>query len=649
MHKSLSRTALLACVLGVTLSAQAQQPTTSVAYASELIRLRYASFDPVHSEPAMPEALQSRGNLWIAQFAGVPTESGRSIMAALGVTLHGYLPHNAYVVRMSETMVDAVRAVPGMRWVGRYHTAYRLDPALIAALEAGGLDQVRRYNIVVADKHGDKPALMAGIRALGGTIASEETGSLLIRANLTGAQLQQAADLDQVLWIDEWSAPEEDMDNARIQGGGNYVEAQVGYTGSGVNAHIYEGIEATHQDFTGGATNISSGGGADTHGHCTAGIVFGNGTSNAAVRGMAPDCGKFFTQYSTVTASRWQVISDLVNIHNVSHTTASWGDARTLTYNATSAETDDIIFDHDIVWTQSQSNAHNQQSRPQAWAKNIFSIGGVQHYNNSSAADDSWNAGGGSTGPAADGRIKPTLSAYYDAIGTSDRSGSLGYSANNWYASFGGTSGATPIVAGHNVLAIQMFTDDSATPGVGPFGNQLRSPGSPAASFVHDNRPHFTTLKALQVASAYMYDSAQNGNTRMHVGWGFPDLRKMWDMRGKTMIVDETDVLTQGQTTRHDLNVASGEPVFYAVLNYADPAAVPSAAITLINNLSLKVTDPNGTIYWGNNGLTAGDWSVAGGAEDTINPIECVKVQNPVAGVWHIDVIATSIVQDSHV
>ena len=69
------------------------------------------------------------------------------------------------------------------------------------------------------------------------------------------------------------------MDNARIQGGANYVETQGGYTGTGVRGHIYEGIEATHPDFTHTPINVRSGGGADDHGHCTSGCVAGNGTS----------------------------------------------------------------------------------------------------------------------------------------------------------------------------------------------------------------------------------------------------------------------------------------------------------------------------------------------------------------------------------
>src|SRR5690606_7485326 len=162
--------------------------------------------------------------------------------------------------------------------------------------------------------------------------------------------------------------------------------------------------------------NVRSCGSSQAHGHCTAGIVFGNGTSTASARGMAPNARGYYTNYACVSPgfSRNAVINEVVNVHNCLFTTASWGDARTTQYTAISADADDIIFDHRIPWTQSQSNAGNQMSRPQAWAKNIISVGGVVHFNDSNPANDSWSAGGGSTGPAADGRIKPDLCAYYD-------------------------------------------------------------------------------------------------------------------------------------------------------------------------------------------------------------------------------------------
>ncbi|MEO6596389.1 MAG: S8 family serine peptidase [Planctomycetota bacterium] len=645
MHTFAPAATLLACALSVTLAAQAPQQTSQTRSEPSLIRLQYGTFDPLVQEPEVPAALRSADeqSLWIVQFDGRPTQRGRDAVTAVGGQIHEYLPDNAYVVRMPAREAAAVRALASIRWVGRYHPAYRVDPQLGAAPIGP-----TRYNMIVVDKRTDKPALGRNVRAIGGVVDHEQPGSVLFTVTLTGPQLLSAASFDEVLWIDRWTPEENDMDNARIQGGGNYVEAQGGYTGTGVRAHVYEGIEATHPDFTGGAINVRSGGGADDHGHCTAGIVFGNGTSNPGARGMAPDAGKYYTQYGSVTAgvSRWQVVSDLVNINSVSHTTASWGNTQTTAYTSVSADTDNIIFDHDIAWTQSQSNLGTQSSRPQAWAKNVFSIGGVEHFNNSNPLDDSWLAGNASRGPAADGRIKPDFTAYYDEILTSDRSGPAGYTNLNFYSAFGGTSGATPIVAGHNVLAIQMFTN-GPTSGFGIFGNALRNPGGSSFS----NRPHFTTLKALQAASArqYAFTSTSTDNRREHQGWGFPNLRTMWDNRNKTYIVDETDVLVQGDGRGFDITVAPGEPELRVVLNYSDPFANPAAAKTLINNISVRVTSPGGTIYWGNNGLWDGNWSVPGGVEDDTNPIECVFVQSPQAGVWKVDIKATLIAVDSHV
>src|SRR5690606_11295417 len=193
-----------------------------------------------------------------------------------------------------QAQAERVRAAATVRWVGDYHPAFRVDPELIAANVFQQAANVR-YNIVVADKNVDKPALGQKVLALGGTINDEHQGGLLYSVTLSGPQLLQVAGFDEVLWIDAWTPDEFEMDNARIQGSGNYVESQVGYTGAGINVHIYEGVESSHPDFTGGVTPVNSGNTAASHGHCTAGIVFGNGSSNPAVRGMAPDCGKFFT------------------------------------------------------------------------------------------------------------------------------------------------------------------------------------------------------------------------------------------------------------------------------------------------------------------------------------------------------------------
>ncbi len=635
MKSTVIRLGLCASLLSLSLFAQER--------GSKLL-LKAGTFDPLVASVQIPDALKASdtNQLWIVQFAAAPTNAQRNAIREAGGEVHSYLPDHAHVVRMPSSLLAEVRGMSAVRWVGAYEPVFRLEAALVEEIKSGRAMPVRKYNIVVVDKHSDKPGLVTAVQALGGVVTHEQAGSILLEVQLTGAQLGQVVKLDSVLWIDRWTPIEYDMDNARIQGGGNYVETLGGYTGKGVNGHVYEGVDAGHVDFNSRPINVLSGGGADSHGHCTAGIVFGNGTSHVKSRGMAPDAQAYYTQSGSVTSgySRWQVVQELVTNRDVMFTTASWGNARTRSYTSISADADDIIFDHGIAWTQSQSNAGNQDSRPQAWAKNIFSIGGVRHYDNSNPADDSWAAGGGSTGPAADGRIKPDLSAYYDNILTSDRTGSAGYTSGDYTTSFGGTSGATPIVAGHNALALQMFTD-------GLFGNVLRKPGGTR----FENRPHFSTLKALQIANAqqYSFSSGSADNRREHVGWGFPGLKTMYDNRNVHFIVDEEEVLTQGQGISYQVNVAPGQGELKISMCFADPAGNPAASITRINDLTLRVTSPSGVKYWGNAGLKSGNYSASGGAADDRDTVENVFVKTPAAGAWTVDVIAFIVAQASHV
>ena len=183
MHRATSLGALLAVTASISFS------TSVVAQDPSHIRLRYDTFNPLVAPPKIPATLRSdhAERLFIVQFVGTPTEAGRTALAALNAVIHGYLPDDAYVVRMAPGRAEEVRAIPSVRWVDHYHAAFRLDPELIRALAAGGLETAR-YNMMVVDKHNDKPALGAQIRALGGRVDSEHTGSLLYSATLPPAQ-----------------------------------------------------------------------------------------------------------------------------------------------------------------------------------------------------------------------------------------------------------------------------------------------------------------------------------------------------------------------------------------------------------------------------------------------------------------------------
>jgi hypothetical protein len=298
---------------------------------------------------------------------------------------------------------------------------------------------------------------------------------------------------------------------------------------------------------------------------------------------------------------------------------------------------DTIVFDHDILICQSQSNDGTRNSRPQAWAKNVLSVGGQFHMNTLSRTDDRWN-GGASIGPAADGRIKPDLSNYYDRIDTTSATSDTSYTT-----SFGGTSGATPITCGNAGLMFQMWAD-------GVFDG---APGK--ARDVFASRPHAATAKALLINSAtqYPFTGTTSDLTRTHQGWGTVNVRTLYEAAQANgfrlpILVNETDLLTNGQTRRYTFNASGTKPLF-ATMVYTDPAGTPGATRARVNDLTLRVTAANGTVFFGNNGLSAGNWSTSGGSANTIDTVENVFVQNPAAGTWTIDVLASQLNADGHV
>jgi hypothetical protein len=320
--------------------------------------------------------------------------------------------------------------------------------------------------------------------------------------------------------------------------------------------------------------------------------------------------------------------------------TNSTGDTRTFFYTTISAEMDDVLFINDITITQSQSNAGDQDSRPQAWAKNIISGGAVDHFDTLTRSDDCWSCGDASIGPADDGRIKPDLVFFYDLTWSAARRPGTPPAGAATYTQFGGTSGATPSIAGYTGLFYQMWSEQV-------FGNDVPNPGGT----VFENRPHMTTAKAAMIntATQYAFSGQDHDLTRVHQGWGMPSAQYLYDIRDKIGFIDETEVLENLESIEFFAFVEPAEPELRVTMTYADPMGVPSASVARINDLTLKVTSPSATEYWVNNGLLDGNFSTSGGSADTIDTVENVFIQNPESGLWSVEVIASEINEDSHV
>ncbi|MFN7587166.1 MAG: S8 family serine peptidase [Planctomycetota bacterium] len=654
----------LVALLAAMATAPAQQVAAPVALRPTDVRLHLVAgtFDPLAVVPASSGVLAAprATRLWLVQFAVPITPAALAFLAGFaprGLEVLHHVPAQAMLVRGDAATIALLRTEPRVRWCGPLVNGWKLAPelhAFVAAARTGnGADAapaVLELNLAFAHKR-DAAAVAARVVAVGGAVTGEAPGSTFLRARLTATQLLAVLDGDGVVFVDAAQPIGFDMDNARAVGGANQIEVLGGFTGQGVRVEITEPLEETHPELQGrvlvrGTNNV------DSHGHCTAGIVGADGSANAQARGMLP-AGTLieggYTAFgsllhfaqatgSTDPSQPWQAMV----------ATASWGTGLTSLYTTATQALDDALFTADLPRTQSMgNNGNNAQVRAEAWAKNGISVGGVCHYDDALPGNDTWLPGPtapqvapASIGPALDGRIKPELVAFYDGVFTLDRVGSAGFTVADYNPSFRGTSAATPIVAGHLGLALQLYTD-------GLFGNPLPQPALPQHRFA--NRPHMATAKALlcNTASQYAFSGSAHDLTRTHQGFGFPSLQRLYAERDRLLVCDQYDRLQFAQTRSYYVFVAPGTPELRVTMAFPDPAALPLASIARINDLDLRVVRwSDGLSWWGNHGLDVGTASTPGGAADDRNTMESVYLDQPQAGLYRIDVTAAQVVAD---
>ncbi len=382
-----------------------------------------------------------------------------------------------------------------------------------------------------------------------------------IEATLTLAQVADIVRMEEVLFIDEPGPVELDMNIARQISGAVYLESlPENFRGQGVRAEVMdEGLFVDHSAYPNDPIMHTGNSTAQVHGTKVYGCIFGDGTASpvAGAKGILPAAIGVFATFSAfqgepedeclptqMPTPRYTHIAELVDPtkpYQCVFQTNSWGHGTILAggYSTISNEMDRILFDKDILVCQSHGNTGSQYARPESWAKNILSVGGVKHFNTLCREDDRWSCGAcppdeqlcspnagnvcqtscASIGPAADWRIKPDLTHFYDNILTTCP-GTTCYTTAapppDPTAHLAGTSGATPLTCGHSGLIFQMWHE-------GVFC------GFGGAASVFASRPHMTTVKALMINTAYRYPLAteQPGSdfTRHNQGWGMVDVK----------------------------------------------------------------------------------------------------------------------------
>jgi len=603
------------------------------------LRLHAGAVEPGRPMPEVPAslALPTDGRLYVVQFRTLGLPEWRDALRSAGAEVLSYLPFNAHIVRMDPSLVQAVRALDIVERVEPYHPYHRLQAELRDWLAFGGSGigpaEVRVRAMAFEWGPEGKDRIRQAAEAEGARVALYYPSGHILELWVDRGQLLRLAASDDVQWVDLWSAPENDMDLVRQDSGANWLETNFGSCGQGVRGEVLDaGFETTHMDFDGMLLHGSNT--VDSHGTSTYGIVFGNGNRDGD--GNAQGTGQVICSSQGIGAD-YDFLTDRfahtqqlkASPYFASFQSNSWGDALTTAYTSISNQMDDIIWRLDVAIAQSQSNAGTQSSRPQAWAKNIISVGGIRHFNTLSTSDDSWT-GGASIGPAADGRLKPDVHYWYDSIFTTT-------TGNTYTSTFGGTSAATPAVAGVTGLIVQMWSENV-------WGT------NPTGTTVFERQPHASTIKALLINNAqqYPFSGTTSDLTRTHQGWGRPSVRVARERATGSLVVNEGTPLQLNQAATYSYNVPANVGDLKVTMVYPDPPGTTSSTLHRINDLNLKVTSPGGTIYWGNNGLAAGNWSTSGGTANTVDTVENVFVQNPAAGTWTVEVRAAEVNQDAH-
>lgn len=609
------------------------------------LKLRTQTFTPVENVKEIPA---NAAQVVIVQMKTGALPAYKEAIEATGAKVLGYLEHYSYVVRVEADDFDAVRNLSFVRSITPVREEFKIARRVAVFCNEASLT---RSFAITTQQESDLTRLKQAIVQKFGSIPMTES-FLTVEVELPCGAAYELAGLDEVQWIDfDAGNIEEDTNAVRIQGGADFLTnlpngLPDAYTGIGIRGHVLEGINPDHEDFAGNSfrekpiaidDNRSS-----PHGQATFGIIFGSGKGNPEAKGLLPNAQGFFTNYSAIKkgdpqrrdkGTRYELVRRLIKDHEVMFQTASWGYDVTEDYTSRSLEMDAIIFGLDLPITQSAGNTGNNQMRPQAWAKNIISVGAIYHFNTTDFADDKWagaEQGRASVGPAKDGRIKPDLVANYD--------GTLA-PAIEGYTIFTGTSAATPVVAGYLGLTLEMWTN-------GLFSNSLMHP----LEYRFANRPHASTTKALLIngATQYPFSGQDSDLKRTHQGWGFPNVERLYTDRDAMLVIDESVALKPLEVYSRDVEVAEGQNNLALTMTYADPPGKLLSAKAQVNDLDLKVTAPDGTVYWGNWGLKEGVVSQAGGAPDTVDTVENVFINNPQAGVWQVEVIASSVNVDAH-
>ncbi len=299
-----------------------------VSSPGQEIRLAARSFDPLEAPPASARSVGNAGKYHLLQFSGPVREEWKEACRGRGIEFLDYVPDFAFIVRSPPDRLAAISSLPGVRWIGPYRPAYRIDPVL---LSASRLSRGKTREVIVSLFPGasaDETAVL--VAKAGGTVIRRTDGPSRskLRVRAPDSAIEMIAAIEGVKWLER--APRFVWHNNKA---GGIVRARTawtnatGFLGAGQVVGVADsGLDRgtvdpslLHDDFKDGAglsrvlaiSDWSSGtGDAIGHGTHVSGTILGNG----AMSGSTP-AGRVFpsTCYAGIAPEASLVMQNLAD------------------------------------------------------------------------------------------------------------------------------------------------------------------------------------------------------------------------------------------------------------------------------------------------------------------------------------------------
>lgn len=562
----------------------------------------------------------------IIQFEEIPDASKREQLKQTGVELLEYLPGNAYTATITGSLDLASLTNAKARALIEPTAMQKMQPELAkgnfphwATHSNGQIDVWISFPKSFSFETVKQELLGRNFQ-----IRSFDHSQYRIIALRTG--VTRLGELAQLPFIDYVQAiPPEDKTlnhNGIALSRGHILKSPIAYggknlTGQGVVIGVGDdGDIQTHVDFTNRLINRA---GEIPRAHAThvAGTVGGAGIFQEPYEGYAPKAkiiGQVF--FNVVTNAPAYVQDHGMVITNNSYGAVVSECAYNGLYDLSSRILDQQAFDlPELQHVFAAGNDGNTNCSPYPAkfrtvlggymaAKNVITVGSTNLRGQISSFS--------SRGPVKDGRIKPEITAQGEFL--------ISTWVNNQYSVNNGTSMAAPNVAGGLALLVEAYRNMHA-----------------------GANPKNGLLKAILCNGGH---DKENPGPDYTYGFGNMNLARSYKMMEDATYF--TGTLVEDATATHQVIVPAGVQQLKVLLYWQDPPASVMAARTLVNDLDLEVKLGSNTFLPVKLDTTATNVNLPsiGTGTDSINNIEQVIINMPVAGTYDLNVFADRIAQN---